>query len=119
MTQDNAENPCLGLLAVGSGQGGARPKINLHFLPWLHFDPLHQLGIGLAHLVNVTFDRLIRTGKRVLQTQILVDPLGRQPQLHLLANPLSVDATKAVSPRFAGGRKWVSLNSTAWNRKGG
>ena len=84
VTQNNAENPRLGFLAVGSDQGRASPKIDLHFLPGLNLDPLHQLGIGLAQLVNVTLDRLVRTGKRVFQTQILVDPLRGQTRLHFL-----------------------------------
>ena len=110
VTQNHAENPRLGFLAVGSEQGRARPKIDLHFLPWLDFDPLHQPGISLAHLVNVTFDRLIRTGKRVFQTQILIDPLRRQTCVHFLQDQFSMDETEALPPRFSGGQKRVNFN---------
>ena len=70
---------------------------------------MDQLWILIAQLVHVAFDGLVRTAKRHLCLEILMDSLRRQPCLHLGQDQGSVRLAKALSPVIPGGRKWVSL----------
>jgi hypothetical protein len=74
-------------------------KIHLRFNPRLHFHPHERDRLGLAQVPHKSFDGLITASKSVVADQILINPLGAQPDRHRRFNLRLPRLAKTLPPR--------------------
>ena len=97
MREDDPDHMRLASSAIGADDRSARAEVHLGFEPRRALHPPERHGRSGSVLLEQPPHAVVadRSGGRMLDREVLMDPLGRQPSLPLLEKPCEPRARRA------------------------